>query len=68
MLEGFKILQEQVGNFHIHENLVLINEEGIVKVWLNSNLACMWVEKKEIYNMNTISRKTMYPSQNSMVW
>lgn len=38
-LKGFKILYDKVGKFHITEDLVCINEEGIVKVWLNHNLS-----------------------------
>lgn len=39
VLKGFKILYDKVGRFHITEDLVCINEEGIVKVWMNHNLA-----------------------------
>jgi hypothetical protein len=40
MLSGFELLYRRVGVFAVTEHLVCINEEGVVKVWLNPNLAC----------------------------
>lgn len=38
-LKGFAQLARWVGYFPIDEGMVGINEQGIVKVWLNANLA-----------------------------
>lgn len=38
-LAGFGMLYRRVGAFNITEELVCVNEEGIVKTWVNANLA-----------------------------
>jgi hypothetical protein len=64
-------LQKYIGNFHIHENLVCINEEGIVKVWCHENLSYDGVEPVKDRNSRRKQKngkKIYQPSQNSMVW
>ena len=36
-LRGFDELHQQLGPFHISEEMVGINNEGVVKVWVNSD-------------------------------
>jgi len=38
-LEGFGMLKEHFGLFSIAEDMVFINEEGEVKVWIHANLS-----------------------------
>lgn len=39
MLEGYQKLYDKVGRFYICEEQVCIDEEGEVRVWLNSDLS-----------------------------
>jgi hypothetical protein len=38
-LEGFKLLTEHFGVFKISEDMVFINRDGSVKVWINGDLS-----------------------------
>lgn len=35
--QGFSLLYKQVGGFNITEEMIGVNNEGVVKVWLNSD-------------------------------
>jgi uncharacterized MAPEG superfamily protein len=47
MFSGFKLLYQKLGSFKVTKHLVCINEEGIVKVWSNANLAKWKPEPRE---------------------
>jgi hypothetical protein len=40
-LEGFKLLMEHFGAFAVTEDVVFINQEGEVKVWINPDLSAI---------------------------
>lgn len=59
-LEGFRLLYRRFGAFEIDSNLISINTEGIIKVWINPDYSKNWpiisttssrVEKKSVYGM-----------------
>lgn len=41
-LEGFDILERRYGAFEIDANLISINTEGIIKVWVNPDYSKNW--------------------------
>lgn len=38
-LDGFSKIVGKVGYFDVHENMIGINKQGEVKVWLNDDLS-----------------------------
>ena len=48
MLKGFKKLYDHIGPFPICEEQICINEQGLVKVWLNRDLSKNYPEEYPI--------------------
>jgi hypothetical protein len=48
-LEGFKLLTDHFGLFRVSEDMVFINRDGSVKVWINGDLSSIypWKGSKE---------------------
>jgi hypothetical protein len=51
-LEGFAMLKEHFGSFAISEDMVFINEDGEVKVWIHANLSSVIPNREEKYFMS----------------
>lgn len=69
--EGFKILMGHFGFFDIAEDMILINSEGEVKVWVNPNLAAMqplreFTSEKNSSNSRTLNKKTVFKAENTI--
>ena len=43
-LRGFKKLYKKVGYFIVKEDLVCIDKEGTIRVWMNADLSCHYPE------------------------
>lgn len=39
MLDGYKKLYDQIGRFHVSADQVIIDNQGEVRVWVNSDLS-----------------------------
>lgn len=49
-LLGFRQLYFQVGYFPVKEDLVCVDAEGHVRVWMNANLSNHNPVRKDVYN------------------
>lgn len=68
-LLGFRILHSIVGHFHITEDLVCINKEGIIKVWVHADLSKCYAQNiNSDAQYNRFRKKVETMSENSMIW
>lgn len=68
-MSGFRILYSIIGYFHITEDLVCINKEGIIKVWVHADLSkCHAQNTNSDAHYNRFRKKVETISENSMIW